>query len=136
MSAAEPVLSDITEHWGVIKPHLEALCDSNSSFGLRPEHVYDACTAEQADLWVAPEGFVVTRFITDDDTGTRTLFLWVACATTGKNDLSCKYLPFFEEVAKYTNCKYIELWSSRGGMERYLTRQEFKLFYRSFRKEV
>ena len=136
MHPDEPILSDIREDWAAVGPALEILCNENPTFGLQPLHVRDACDAEQADFWRAPEGFLVTRFITDEDSGVRTLFIWVAYAFERHFDLTAKYLPFFEEVAKHTKCKYIETWSSRGGMERYLARHNFKLFYRSFRKEV
>lgn len=132
----EPELGNIFEVWGTIRPHLEKLCRDNPAFDLKPEHVYDACCAEQADLWLVPEGFLVSRFLTDTDNNERTLFLWVSCAYNGDASIGAKYLSFFTEVAKYTGCKYIEAWSSRKGMERYLAKHGFDLFYRSFRKAV
>lgn len=136
MSLAEPVLSDINDVWGLIKPHLQNLCDKNPIFGLQPEHIYDDCVRDEANLWMTPEGFLVTRFVTDDGTGVRTLFMWVSCSFTPGADVGAKYLPFFEEVAKYMKCAYIEAWSSRVGMGRYLARQGFDEFYRSYRKAV
>jgi hypothetical protein len=136
MTRDEPVLSNIIDEWGVIKPYLDKLCEDNPEFGLKSEHVYDTCVADEANLWMAPEGFIVTRFVTDDDTGVRTLFLWVACSYARFTDVGSMYLPFLEEVGKYMHCRYIEAWSSREGMERYLAKQNYKLFYRSFRKEI
>ena len=136
MSHEEPVLSDIDEEWPTIEPHLARLCRLNPTFGLEPKHVYDDCAQDEANLWMAPEGFLVTRFVTDDGTGARTLFMWVSCAFAPGADIGAKYLPFFEEVAKYMKCAYIEAWSSRVGMGRYLARQGFEEFYRSYRKAV
>ena len=136
MTQDEPVLSDIWDDWSAVRPALQNLCDDNPAFDLKPEFIRDACSKEQADYWRVPDGFLVTRFITDDDTGVRTLFMWVSCSFKCGGDIGSKYLPFFTEVAKYTECKYIEAWSSRPGMGRYLAKQGFGEFYRSFRKEV
>lgn len=136
MTLAEPVLSDITEEWEKIRESLTNLCAKSPEFGLSPDHVREDCMAERADLWITPEGFSVTRFITDEHTNDRTLFLWVSCSFSGNADVGAKYLSFFTEVAKYTDCKYIEAWSSREGMGRYLARQGFNEFYRSYRKTV
>lgn len=133
----DPVLSDITQEWYRIKPALIGLCEKNAAFDLCPEEVYDACVTENAQLWITPEGFMVTRFIEDPSYSVgKTLFLWVAATFDGGKDAGLKYLEFFEGVAKYMNCQYIELWSSRPGMERYIARHGFGKFYTAFRKTI
>lgn len=136
MNLAEPVLSDIDDKWEQIKPYLDRLFAAYPGFNTTAEHIYDACNRGSADLWVAPEGFLVTRFLVDEDTETRTLFMWVGCSFGGEMGGIEKYLPFLEVVAKHTNCKYIETWSLREGMGRYLARQGYDLYYRAYRKEV
>ena len=136
MNPAEPVLSNIEDEWARVKPHLDALFAANPRFDTTAEHVYEGCIREEAELWMTPEGFLVTRFLVDEDTGIRTLFLWVCCSFGGKLGGVSRYFPFLEVVAKHTNCKYIETWSAREGMERYLARQGYDLYYKAYRKEV
>lgn len=136
MDNVEPVLGDIDAEWHRVAPALEKLACTSPAFELLPDEVRTECQTEQAELWVVPEAFLVTRFIIDASTKTRTLFIWVAATFEGNTLAVGKYLPFFDEVAKHTGCKYIECWSSRLGMERYLAKQGFDLFYRSFRKTV
>ena len=132
----EPVLGDIESEWYRVEPALKKLALASPAFELIPGEIRAECQFEQADLWVTPEAFLVTRFIVDPATMTRTLFIWVASTFEGNTLAVGKYLPFFDEVAKHTGCKYIECWSSRPGMERYLAKQGFGLYYRSFRKTV
>jgi hypothetical protein len=136
MNPAEPVLSNIEDEWERVKPPLDALFAECPSFDSKAEYVYEACLKEEADLWMTPEGFLVTRFLKDEDTGIRTLFLWVCCSFGGKLGGVGQYFPFLEVVAKHTDCKYIETWSQRAGMERYLAKQGYDLYYRAYRKEV
>ena len=134
---AEPVLSNIQDEWYRVRPALERLIAKNPGFDLTPDQVRLTCYDERAQLWVSPEGFVVTRFQDDEDTGIRILLLWVSASwgTDDKVPLHL-YLPFFDGVAKYMNCKYIELWSSREGMERYLAKYDFAPVCKVFRKQV
>lgn len=136
MEIEEPVLSDIDTEWYRVEPALKELARTSPAFDLSPREVLVECQCEEADLWITPEAFLVTRFLIDPPTKDRTLFLWVAASFDGRARPAHKYLPFFDEVAKHTGCKYIECWSSRPGMERYLAKQGFDLFYKSFRKTV
>lgn len=133
----EPVLSSIDAEWHRVKPALQRLIAKNPGFDLTPDQVRLTCYDDRAQLWVSPDGFVVTRFQDDADSGIRTLLLWVSASwgTDGKLPLH-RYLPFFDGVAKYMNCKYIELWSSREGMERYLAKHDFSPLCKVFRKQV
>lgn len=133
----EPVLSNIQDEWYRVRPALERLIAKNPGFDLTPDQVRLTCYDERAQLWVSPEGFVVTRFQDDEDSGIRSLLLWVS--TSWGTDVKVPlhlYLPFFDGVAKYMNCKYIELWSSREGMERYLAKYDFAPVCKVFRKAV
>ena len=134
---AEPVLSNIQDEWYRVRPALERLIAKNPGFDLTPDQVRLTCYDERAQLWVSPEGFVVTRFQDDEDNGIRSLLLWVSASwgTDDKVPLHL-YLPFFDGVAKYMNCKYIELWSSREGMGRYLAKYDFAPVCKVFRKAV
>lgn len=134
---AEPVLSNIQDEWYRVRPALERLIAKNPGFDLTPDQVRLTCYDERAQLWVSPEGFVVTRFQDDEDNGIRSLLLWVSVSwgTDDKVPLHL-YLPFFDGVAKYMNCKYIELYSSREGMERYLAKHDFAPLCKVFRKQV
>lgn len=134
---AEPVLSNIQDEWHRVRPALERLIAKNPGFDLTPDLVRLVCKEDRAQLWTSSEGFVVTRFQDDEDTGIRSLLLWVSVSwgTDDKVPLHL-YLPFFDGVAKYMNCKYIELYSSREGMERYLAKHDFALLCKVFRKQV
>jgi len=136
MTSSEPALADIEEEWSELAPLLEALIRRSPRFGLSLSEVRCDCLNEEADLWKAPEGYLVTKFIRDPVSQEKTLFMWIACAKNPGVDMGTKYLSFFDEVAKYTGCRYIELWSSRAGMGRYLAPHGFSLFYRSFRRTI
>lgn len=136
MSLADPVISDIDEEWYRVKPALERLFAKSPEFGLVPSYVREACIDQRAQLWVSSEGFMVTRFQDDADSGDRTLLLWLGSRFDDATNPCHQYLPFFDGVAKYMNCKYIEVWSSRDGMERYLAKYDFELYARAFRKLV
>lgn len=76
----EPVLSNIDTEWHRVKPALQRLITKNPGFDLTPDRVRLTCYDERGQLWVSPEGFVVTRFQDDEDSGIRTLLLWVAAS--------------------------------------------------------
>ena len=137
MSVAEPVFGDIAEEWYRVEPGINRLLEKNPDCGLTAKGVYNECLHNYSTvLWMVPEGFMVTRFEDDPYTGYRTLILWLAAKFSGEPGPVHPYLPFFDGVAKHMNCKYIELWSSRPGMERYLARYDFKQVSRVFRKTV
>ena len=137
MNGAAPVLSDPADEWYRVGPALEKLIKKNPTFGLTAKQVEDMCKYEDSVcLWTSNEGFVVTQFKDDEETGDRTLFLWVSASFDGGNVNLRRYLPFFDGVANHMKCKYIELWSTREGMGRYLAKHDFEEFYRSYRKTV
>lgn len=124
------------DEWYRVRPALEKLIAKNPEFRLNKDHVFAECATDESQLWVTPEAFVVTKFVTDDYEPSRTLFIWVAASFEGQRDVGAKYLDFFDGVAKYMNCKYIEFWSSRVGMERYIKPRGFTPYYKAYRKAV
>lgn len=133
---ADPVLSDVDDEWYRVRPALVRLFTKSPAFDITPNQVREMCLDQTAQLWTTEEGFMVTRFQDDNYTGERTLLLWLGARFDDATDVCSKHLPFFDGVAKYMNCKYVEVWSSREGMERYLSRHGFDLYSRAFRKLV
>ena len=70
---SDPVITNIRDEWDWIRPALVELKEQIPSLTWRPEDVYAECLYGKAVLHVSPEGFVITKVITDQYTKDRTL---------------------------------------------------------------
>jgi hypothetical protein len=136
MSDARLIRSEDLEHYeyqicvAISKLHAKFPDFAPSYLAVRAE-----LAKNHADLWWSYDGFIITQFITSRDTGERTLFIWIACSFGGEDNCA-KHLPFFEEVARDMKCTYIEAWSKRKGMERYLSKHGYDVNFKAFRKTL
>jgi len=119
-TTGEPVVCDVRTEWSWVKLGIEEILKENPQLPFRPEDVYTACVTEQATLWCAPEGFVVTTGQTDHFSGERTLLLWLAWAKKRGQNCAIKYYPFFSRVAKEAGFSKIKVKTAVSQMEDYL----------------
>lgn len=111
--------AQIREEWDWVKAGIEEILFEQAQLTFRPEDVYAACLNEEAHLWVAPEGFVISTSELDPFTGARTFLLWLAWAKKRGQSCAIKYLPFFEQVAKESGFKNIETRTPISALEDY-----------------
>ena len=57
-----PVLASVRNEWHWVRPAIEELLNDNPDVDAIPEDVYAACKAGVAQLWLIPNGMIVTRF--------------------------------------------------------------------------
>ena len=82
-AAANPARANIREEWAWVKQGIEEILAEQPQLTFIPEDVYAACLNQEAHLWVAPEGFVITTGERDEFTGARTFLVWLAWAKVG-----------------------------------------------------
>lgn len=104
------ILSDIDQHWAVIKPGLKRV-RLKAGGDWTPHKLRKACRRTQAFLFVAPEGFVILR----PDPGP-VLHLWVAYGTGG--GLIHKYQSFIDQLARDIGAERITIQSQRAAYRR------------------
>tara|TARA_R100001079_G_scaffold109475_1_gene82210 strand:- start:1374 stop:1787 length:414 start_codon:yes stop_codon:yes gene_type:complete len=103
----EPQLADIRDHWHWVRDGIQEILTDQEQLTFIPEDVYAACVNNQAQLWIAPEGFVITTGLKDEYARTSTLLIWIAWAEERGKDCVLKYMAFFSEQA--SKAGYIEL---------------------------
>ena len=103
----EPQLADIRDHWHWVRDGIQEILEDQKQLTFIPEDVYAACVNGEAQLWVAPEGFVITTGLKDEYARTSTLLIWIAWAEERGKDCVLKYMTFFSEEA--SKAGYIEL---------------------------
>ena len=103
----EPQLADIRDHWHWGRDGIQEILEDQKQLTFIPEDVYAACVNGEAQLWVAPEGFVITTGLKDEYARTSTLLIWIAWAEERGKDCVLKYMTFFSEEA--SKAGYIEL---------------------------
>ena len=106
-SSDEPQLADIRDHWHWVRDGIQEILTDQEQLTFIPEDVYAACVNNQAQLWIAPEGFVITTGLKDEYARTSTLLIWIAWAEERGKDCVLKYMAFFSEQA--SKAGYIEL---------------------------
>ena len=119
VTAVEPVLAHIREEWNWVKRGIEEILAEQPQLTFRAEDVYAACLNEEAHLWVAPEGFVISTAERDEFTGSRTFFLWLAWTKDRGQSCAIKYIPFFVNIAKENGFNNIETRTPVTALERY-----------------
>jgi hypothetical protein len=108
VKADSPTLAHIREEWVWVKHGIEEILAEQAQLTFRPEDVYAACLNEEAHLWVAPEGFVITTAERDEFTGARAFLLWLAWAKNRGQSYAIRYLPFFTQLARDSGFKTLE----------------------------
>ena len=103
----EPQLADIRDHLHWVRDGIQEILEDQKQLTFIPEDVYAACVNGEAQLWVAPEGFVITTGLKDEYARTSTLLIWIAWAEERGKDCVLKYMTFFSEEA--SKAGYIEL---------------------------
>ena len=93
----EPQLADIRDHWHWVRDGIQEILEAQKQLTFIPEEVYAACVNGEAQLWVAPEGFVITTGLKDEYARTSTLLIWIAWAEERGKDCVLKYMTFFSE---------------------------------------
>jgi hypothetical protein len=126
VAADKPILAHIREEWVWVKRGIEEILAEQPQLTFRPEDVYAACLNEEAHLWVAPEGFVITTAERDEFTGARTFLLWLAWAKNRGQSCAIKYLPFFAELARENCFKNIETRTPIAALEDYFLAEGWK----------
>ena len=112
-------LAHVRDEWHWVKEGVEEILAEQSQLTFRPEDVYAACLNEEAHLWVAPEGFVITTGERDQFTGQRTFLLWLAWTKKRGQNCAVKYYPFFEHVARENGFQKIETRTPVSALEEY-----------------
>ena len=125
-TADSPELANVRDHWHWVKHGIEEILAEQPQLTFRPEDVYHLCLKDEAYLWVAPEGFVITTTEQDEFTGHKTLLLWLAWTKERGNNCAVKYLPFFEEFARHMQFQYIETRSPVAALEKYFVSDGWK----------
>ncbi|MGB2145962.1 MAG: hypothetical protein ACPHZ7_03240 [Vibrio toranzoniae] len=115
----KPVIVSVRTNWDAVKVGIEEILAEQPQLKFRPEDVYAACLKEEAFLWVAPEGFLITSSEVCEFTGARTLLLWLAWTKKRGESCAVKYLPFFEEVARSNGFQHIETRTPISALEDY-----------------
>lgn len=115
-----PVFGDIEVEWEWVEEGIKDILKSDPALTFTPNHVYGACKAQQAILWMTDEGFVVSTGETDVFNGERTFLIWLAWAKQRGSNLAVKHLSFFEEVAREAGFSKIEVRSAVPEVVSYL----------------
>ena len=133
---SDPVITNIRDEWDWIRPALVELKEQIPSLTWRPEDVYAECLYGKAVLHVSPEGFVITKVITDQYTKERTLHFWICWAKKLGSNNVINYLPFFENVAKQLECNRLEVWTPVNALEAYLRGSGWSLDTKVYTRQV
>ena len=118
-TADSPTYANVRDEWDWVKLGVEEILAEQPQLTFRAEDVYAACLNEEAHLWVAPEGFVITTAERDEFTGARTFLLWLAWTKDRGHSCATKYISFFTAVAKERGFKNIETRTPVTALERY-----------------
>ena len=116
----DPVLADIREHWGWVRPGLEEIIEEDPYLEVIPEDVFTACKTESAHLWITDAGFVVTTGLTDPYNGKRTLLIWFAWAKEKGRNIAAECVEFFEHAAYDAGFSYIEVRTRHQQLGKYI----------------
>ena len=105
----EPCLGNIRQEWYWVKQGIEEILEEQKDLTFIAEDVYAACLNNTAQLWVAPEGFVITTSCSDEYTDAKTLLIWLAWARAKGKDGVVKYTPYFSKLAKDAGYSMLEV---------------------------
>lgn len=117
----EPYLGNIRQEWHWVKPGIEEILEAQKNLTFIAEDVYTACITNTAQLWVAPEGFIITTGCSDEYTEDKTLLIWIAWARIKGEDCVIKYTPLLSSLAKEAGYALLEMRTPILVPERWLT---------------
>ncbi|SVD54103.1 uncharacterized protein METZ01_LOCUS406957 [marine metagenome] len=117
----EPYLADIRQEWHWVKQGIEEILNEQKDLTYIAEDVYAECVNKTAQLWVAPEGFIVTTGYPDEYTESKTLLVWLAWARVKGEDCVIKYTPLLSRLAKEAGYDLLEVRTPIPVPERWLT---------------
>ena len=125
-TADSPTLAPIRNEWDWVKRGIKEILAEQPQLTFRAEDIYAACLNGEAQLWVAPEGFVITTAEHDDFTGDKTFLIWLAWAKDRGQNCAIKYIPFFSQVARSNGFKNIETRTPIVALEDYFLAEGWK----------
>ena len=102
----------IKEYWDHIRHALECVIEKTNPDWI-PEDVYMACLLGQARVYLAPDGVIVFKLLTDSVTNETSLFVWAAYSKEG--DALIKYYQDVDTIAEEFGASKISFASSRKG---------------------
>ena len=109
--------ADIRREWDWVRPGLERAL-AKSAEKLRPEDVYAEVVTGQAQMFAAPDGFVIWKVHVCPYTGHRTLWVWFVWGEGG--DMIARYQDQLVELARHAEADRLAFQSARRGYERAL----------------
>ena len=136
VQVAEPFFGDIAVHCYWVLPAVQEILDAQPQLTFTAADVYIACEEGSAALWIAEEGFVISTGETDDFTGDRTFLVWLAWAKERGQNCVIKHYDFFEEVARETGFKNIEVRTPIKKLESYLLDEGWQLDTAIYTREL
>jgi len=119
-------LTPIRHEWDWVKRGIEEILAEQSQLTFRAEDVYAACLNGEAQLWVAPECFVISTAEHDYFTESKTFLVWLAWVKERGQNCVIKYYPFFAQVAKENGFSNIEVRTPIAALEGYLLAEGWK----------
>ena len=100
----------VKEYWDHIRALLEKVIEKANPDWI-PEDVYMACMLGQARVYLAPDGLIVFKLLTDNLTNENTLFVWAAYSKEG--NALIKYYQDVDTIAEEFGASKISFTSSR-----------------------
>lgn len=128
-------VSDIRDYWPLVYKGLCEIGDEQDHH----EEMYHLCRSNQAELLTCDEGFVIVKFNNSFSNlkgeVIQPMLIWKAYGISPE-DLTEKYLPFLESLAKYKGCNRIELYTIRPGLMRKLSKVGYELGSIEMKKDL
>jgi hypothetical protein len=100
----------VKEYWDHIRYALECVIEKTNADWI-PEDVYAACMMGQARVYLAPDGVIVFKLLTDNITNQNSLFVWAAYSKDG--NALIKYHQDVDAIAKEFGASKISFASPR-----------------------
>ena len=100
----------VKEYWDHIRSLLEKVVEKADPDWI-PEDVYMACMLGEARVYLAPDGIIVFKLLTDKVTNETSLFVWAAYSKEG--DALIKYYQDVDAIAAEFGASKISFTSSR-----------------------
>lgn len=110
----------IEDHWSWMEPHVRRLMERNKELNT-PEDLYEAVSTGKAQLFVAPDGFVIWSIRQCPRTKDLTFWVWVAWGNGG--NMIHRYEPELVKLAELAGAKKMAFSSPRKGYQRALDEQ-------------
>lgn len=109
-------LQDIRDVWDDVRPGLE-WTKQKVGAPWRPEDIYAACIAGKAFLYSGETGYVVVQPKSDPFNGKAEMFVWVAYANEGQDNIE-RFQSSVDALAAQFEFDKMTMWSNRPGFQR------------------